>query len=232
MVLFPSLYTTEAKGLMPSAARKVLLRMSSHQCPCLSPTVPWSSGLETLVWPASQTGEDSSRVHPLPRAHGPFRCYPARCLLAVLSSFSAFRVSTGQGGEMGGEGREPWTPVVDHVATVRAQRQMALCFETSEPEVRAWESCHLCFSLSLWERSRQVHTGGTGAASCPPCLPHRSRATDAYFYSLFKKLSYPLPFSPSLFLSLPPSCLSSSLPSFPPSFLHTAQHYSSSELRI
>ena len=52
MVLFPSLYPTGAKGLMPSAARKVLLRMSSHHCPCLSPTVshlirPRSSGLDS-----------------------------------------------------------------------------------------------------------------------------------------------------------------------------------------
>lgn len=54
MVLFPSLYPTGAKGLMPSAARKVLLRMSSHHCPCLSPTVshlirPRSSGLDSRV---------------------------------------------------------------------------------------------------------------------------------------------------------------------------------------
>lgn len=54
MVLFPSLYPTGAKGLMPSAARKVLLRMRSHHCPCLSPTVshlirPRSSGLDSRV---------------------------------------------------------------------------------------------------------------------------------------------------------------------------------------
>ena len=176
------------------------------------------------MWPASRTGEGSSQVRPFLGPTAPPGVSPARCLPSALPSFSAYRVSAGQGGEAEARG--------DHAVTVRTEPQ-SLCVLRALSLKHAPEEAAISVSHCL--RGRQVHTGGTGAACCPPSLPHRARATDACCYSLFKKLSSPLPVSPSLFISLPPFFLSSSLfslpPFLPPSFLHTAQHYNSSELR-
>ena len=91
MVLFPSLYPTEAKGLMPSAARKVLLRMSSHHCPCLSPTVPRSSGLETRVASISDRWRQFSGP---PTSSGP---RPLQVLPSQVSAGSALLLLRLQG---------------------------------------------------------------------------------------------------------------------------------------
>ena len=122
--------------------------------------------------------EDTSQVQPRPRAQ--LLQLLSQCQVSPQSDQCSSTLQSRT--EEGAAESEPRIRAVDYSVTAKTQREMALFFET--PSLQPEKPAGLVPLLSRWEVSRQVHTGWTGGALCPPCPPTEHQGHRCHF-SLF-----------------------------------------------